>query len=167
MTDPGDRPVRVLPETADPDTGGFFAAAAREELAVCACAACGAVLHLPRAFCAGCGSWDTVWRTVSGRGRLYSWTTVEHQAHRAFPVPYTIVLVEVEDAAEARLVGYLPGRPELEAGMPMRVWFEPVDDDGTCLPQWRPDASAGGAPVGVRAGESFVRGYPNVAIDPR
>ena len=134
-----DRPRRVVPETADPDTGGFFAAAAREDLAVCACAACGAILHPPRAYCAGCGSGDTVWRTVSGHGRLYSWTTVEHQAHRAFPVPYTIVLVELDDAPEARLVGYLPGRPELEAGMPMRVWFEPVDDEGTLLPQWRPD----------------------------
>jgi uncharacterized OB-fold protein len=137
VTDPGDRPMRVLPETADPDTAGFFAAAAREELTLCACAACGAVLHLPRAYCAGCGSWDTIWRTVSGRGRLYSWTTVEHQAHRAFPVPYTVVLVELDDAPEARLVGYLPGRPELEAGMPMQVWFEPVDD-GIRLPQWRP-----------------------------
>jgi uncharacterized OB-fold protein len=53
-------------------------------------------------------------------------------------VPYTIVLVELEDVPEARLVGYLPGRPELAAGMPMRAWFEPVDDDGTRLPQWRP-----------------------------
>jgi uncharacterized OB-fold protein len=135
-----DRPDRVVPETADPDTAGFFAAAAREELAVCACGACGAVLHPPRAYCAACGRWETVWRTVSGRGRLYSWTTVEHQTHRAFPVPYTIVLVELDDAPEARLVGYLPGRPELEAGMPMRVWFEPVDEDGTRLPQWRPES---------------------------
>src|SRR5205085_7045434 len=103
---------RLLPETGDHDTGGFFAAAAREELAVCACAACGAVLHLPRAWCDRCGHWGTVWRTVAGRGRLYSWTTVEHQVHRAFPVPYTIVLVEPDDAPEARLVGYLPGRPD-------------------------------------------------------
>jgi uncharacterized protein len=134
-----DIPARVLPETNDHDTGGFFAAAAREELVLCACAACGAVLHPPRAYCAGCGAWDTVWRTVSGRGRLYSWTTVEHQVHRSFPVPYTIVLVELEDAPEARLVGYLPGRPELAAGMPLRVWFEPVGDDGARLPQWTTD----------------------------
>jgi uncharacterized OB-fold protein len=136
MSSRNDAPQRLLPETADHDTGGFFAAAAREELAICACAACGAVLHLPRAYCARCGSWDTVWRTVPGRGRLYSWTTVEHQVHRAFPVPYTILLVELEDAPEVRLIGYLPGRPELEAGMPLRAWFEPVDDDGTRLPQW-------------------------------
>lgn len=136
MTQP---PARPRPETADHDTGGFFAAAAREELAVCACANCGAVLHLPRAYCAACRSWDTVWRTVAGRGRLYSWTTVEHQVHRSFPVPYTIVLVELDDAPEARLVGYLPGRPALEAGMPMQLWFEPVDDEGTLLPQWAPE----------------------------
>ena len=138
-------PGRLRPETDDHDTGGFFAAAAREELAVCACAACGAVLHLPRAYCARCGSWDTVWRTVAGRGRLYSWTTVEHQVHRSFPVPYTIVLVELDDAPEARLVGYLPGRPELTAGMAMRVWFEPVDDEGTLLPQWIPEPEIEGA----------------------
>ncbi len=134
--------TRALPETADPDTGGFFEAAAREELAVRACSACGAVLHLPRAYCHHCGSWDTVWRAVSGRGRLYSWTTVEHQVHRAFPVPYTVILVELDDSPGARLVGYLPGRPELTAGMPMRAWFEPVGeaDDGTRLVQWSLDA---------------------------
>lgn len=137
----GSNPGRLLPETSDHDTGGFFAAAAREELAVCACAACGDILHPPRAYCARCGGWDTVWRTVAGRGRLYSWTTVEHQVHRAFPVPYTILLVELEDAPEVRLIGYLPGRPELTAGMPMRVWFEPVDDDGTRLPQWLPNSA--------------------------
>ena len=132
-------PARLLPETNDHDTGGFFAAAAREELAVCACTACGHVLHPPRAYCPQCGRWDTTWRTVTGHGRLYSWTTVEHQVHRAFPVPHTIVLVELDDAPEVHLVGYLPGRPELIAGMAMRVWFEPVDDDGTRLVQWSPD----------------------------
>ena len=136
MSDP-----RLLPESNDHDTAGFFAAAAREELAICACAACGHVLHPPRPYCARCGGWDTVWQSVAGRGRLYSWTTVEHQVHRAFPVPYTIVLVELEDTPQARLVGYLQGRPDLVAGMPMRVWFEPVDDEGTLLPQWRPAAT--------------------------
>lgn len=132
-------PTRPVPATNDPDTAGFFAAAAREELAICACAACGHVLHPPRAYCPQCGRWDTAWRTVSGTGRLYSWTTVEHQAHRSFPVPYTIVLVELDDAPEVRLVGYLPGRAELDAGMPMRVWFEPIDEDGARLPRWAPE----------------------------
>jgi hypothetical protein len=56
-----------------------------------------------------------------------------------FPVPYTVVLVE-PGGRPVRLVGYLPGRPEREAGMAMRVWFEPVGDDGARLPQWMPAA---------------------------
>lgn len=128
---------RPLPVIDDPDTAGFFAAAARGELALCACTACGAVLHLPRAYCSSCGSWDTTWRPVAGRGRLYSWTTVEHQVHPAFPVPYTVVLVDLADEPGARLVGWLPGRPELEAGMEMRAVFEPVADDTTVV-QWIP-----------------------------
>ncbi|MGH8997832.1 MAG: Zn-ribbon domain-containing OB-fold protein, partial [Acidimicrobiia bacterium] len=116
---------RPLPVVSDPDTGGFFAAARRGELAVAACRGCGAVLWLPKPYCADCGGWDTEWRVVSGEGRLYSWTTVEHQLHPAFPVPYTVVLVELDDAPGTRLVGYLPGSPELSAGIPMQAWFEP------------------------------------------
>ena len=67
---------RPLPVIDDPDTGGFFSAAARGELALRACTRCDAVLHLPRAYCSHCGSWDTTWRTVAGRGRLYSWNAV-------------------------------------------------------------------------------------------
>jgi uncharacterized protein len=128
---------RPLPVIDDPDTGGFFESAARGELALRACTGCGAVLHLPRAYCHHCGSWETTWRPVAGRGRLYSWTTVEHQVHPAFPVPYTIVLVDLADEPGARLVGWLPGSPELEAGMEMQATFEPVTDD-TTLVRWLP-----------------------------
>jgi uncharacterized OB-fold protein len=140
-------PDRPLPRLGDPDTGGFFAAAARDVLAVCACKACGAVLHLPRSYCHHCGAWDTTWRPVGGEGRLYSWTTVEHQVHPAFPVPYTVVLVDLVDEPGVRLAGYLPGRPELEAGMAMRVRFEPVAED-TKLPQWEPVPTTAAASSG-------------------
>lgn len=128
---------RPQPVTDDRDTGGFFAAAARGELVILRCAGCGRVLHLPRAYCAACATWQAAWRPVAGRGRLYSWTVADHAVHPAFPVPYTVVLVEVDDAPEARLVGYLPGVPELQAGQAMEAWFETLDD-GTVLPQWRP-----------------------------
>jgi uncharacterized protein len=133
----GGPPGRLLPVQDDVDTAGFWEAARRHELAVCACEDCGTVLHMPRARCRACGSWRVAWRALSGRGRLYSWTTVEHQVHPAYPAPYTLVLVEPEDAPEARFVGSLPGRPPLNAGQPMRVWFEDVAD-GVVLPQWAP-----------------------------
>jgi uncharacterized OB-fold protein len=139
-------PGRLVPVQDDVDTAGFWDAARRRELAVCACRDCAAVLHMPRARCRSCGSWNVGWRTLSGRGRLYSWTTVEHQVHPAYPTPYTLVLVEPEDAPTARLVGSLPGRPEPElvAGQPMQVWFEEVAD-GVVLPQWAPVPASGPA----------------------
>ena len=102
------------------------------------CDGCDAVLHVPVAYCHRCGSWETRWEPVAGTtGVLYSWTVVSHQVHPAFPVPYTLVLVELDDHPEARMVGQLPGRPELAIGQAMEVWFEHVSDD-VVLPQWRP-----------------------------
>jgi uncharacterized OB-fold protein len=77
------------------------------------------------------------WRKVSGTGRLYSWIVVERQLHPSFPVPYTVVLVELDDAPGTRLVGNMAGMPKLEAGMRMQVRFDRLPD-GTVLPQWDP-----------------------------
>jgi uncharacterized OB-fold protein len=128
---------RLVPAVDDRDTGGFWEAARRHQLVVRMCDRCRAVLHMPRAYCRFCGSWEGHWEPVSGRGRLYSWTTVEHQVHPAYKVPYTVVLVELEDHPRVRLLGHLPGAPELAAGQPMQVWFEDLDG-GVSLPQWEP-----------------------------
>ena len=127
----------LLPVDDDRDTGGFWQAARRHELVVRVCDGCGVVLHVPRAYCHACRSWEGHWQPVSGRGRVYSWTTVDHQVHPAYPVPYTVVLVELEDHPSVRLVGSLPGAPELAEGQAMQVWFEELED-GVVLPQWRP-----------------------------
>ncbi len=121
----------------DPETAGFFEAARRHELAIRVCSRCGATLHLPRSWCAHCRAGDTEWRAVSGKARLYSWTTVVQGVHPALEAPYTVVLVELEDHPEVRLAGMLPGEPPLEAGMPMEVTFEDLDDEVT-LPQFVP-----------------------------
>ncbi len=120
------------------DTGGFFEAAARGELAhpdVQRLRRRAARAASPTATAAAAGT--AAGRPSPAPARLYSWTVVAHQVHPAFPVPYTVVLVELDDHPEARLVGQLPGRPELVAGQPMEVWFEPLSDD-VVLPQWRP-----------------------------
>jgi uncharacterized OB-fold protein len=127
-----------LPVLNDPDTAGFWMAAQRGEVAVCACANCGQVLHLPRSHCHTCRSWIVEWKPVAPAARLVSWTVAEHQVHPAFPVPYTLVLVELDDAPEVRLAGYLEGRPALKAGLPMRAVFV-TPADGVTLVNWTPD----------------------------
>lgn len=125
---------RPRPVVDDPDTAGFWAAAARHELAVCACATCERTIHLPLATCPACGV-PTIWRVVAGAGRVVSWTVVTHQVHPGFPVPYTVLLVELDDAPGVRLVGRLDGNPPVDAGQAVRVRFEEVGD-GVVLPLW-------------------------------
>jgi len=128
---------RLVPVDDDRDTGGFFEAARRNELVVRMCNQCDAVLHMPRAYCHNCGSWEGRWQPVAGTGTVYSWTVVEHQVHPAYPVPYTVVLVELDDQPSVRLMGQLPGRPDLSVGQRLQVWFETLDG-GVVVPQWQP-----------------------------
>ena len=131
MSDRVDLPI---PVTEDPETAGFWEAASRGYIGLLHCGACGSVLHLPVPYCNICHSSDTEWRDVSPRGRVYSHTVVEHQVHPAFPTPYTIVLVELDDAPGVRLVGWLEGRVPLRAGEPMVGAFE--TRDGVAVPNW-------------------------------
>ena len=129
------RTGRPLPVIDDVDTAGHWEAASRGALAIRVCAECDAVLHMPVAYCRSCGSWRTDWEVVAPRGRIYSWTVVHRQIHPAFPAPYTLALIELLDRPQARLIGYLPGVPELAAGRELVAGF--VEIDGISLPEWR------------------------------
>ena len=126
----------VAPVTDDIDTGGFFAAAADGRLAVQHCGQCGRVLHLPRAYCRFCGAFDPQWRAVEPSGTVYSFTVVTHQVHPAFEVPYTVLLVELDEPAGVRLIGHLPGRPDVRIGQRVRADFVPAGD-AAVLPNWQ------------------------------
>lgn len=128
---------RPIPVTDDRETAGFFEAARRHELGVRVCAECDHGLHVPVARCNRCGSWNTEWLTAAGTGTVYSWTTVTHQVHPAFPVPYTLVLVELDDHPDVRMLGTVPADTSLEPGQAMEVWFETLATD-VVIPQWRP-----------------------------
>jgi uncharacterized protein len=127
----------LLPYTQDRETGPFFEAAAEEKLVYLKCSACAHALHPPTRHCPACGSWDTAWSEAKGTGRVHSWTVVRHQVHPDFPAPYTLAVVELDDAPEVRLMTRLDGAQPLAPGLRMQVWFEPLAD-GVVLPQWRP-----------------------------
>lgn len=131
-----DLALRPLPNVNDPETSGFFAAAKDGRLAVKACADCGLVLHLPKAYCHGCGGWNTVWRSVRPEGKVYTWTTTERELRAGFRPPYTVVLVELDEVPGVRMAGYVPGRPEIAVGTPMRAVFTSLSDDVT-MPEWQ------------------------------
>lgn len=135
--DPNDL-IFLRPVTDDPDTGGFWEAAQQRRLVVQACSNCGAVLHLPRPMCRQCHSFDLVWREVAPHGTVYTSTTVEHQVHPNYPVPYTVVVIELDEAPVARLIGSIPGRMTPPPGSPAHVRWETMPD-GTIVPNWALD----------------------------
>jgi hypothetical protein len=74
--------------------------------------------------CPQCRSFETEWITSSGRGVIYSYTVVRHQTHPAFPAPYTVLLVEMEEGP--RIIAQLraPENAAIAIGMPVTIGWE-------------------------------------------
>lgn len=81
----------------DRDTATFWDAQNKHELKFQRCTQCGAVRYVVGPLCPECHSFDHEWIASSGRGTIYSYTVVRHQTHPAFPAPYTMLLVEMEE----------------------------------------------------------------------
>lgn len=126
---------RIRPVTWDRDTGPFFAAANEERLIYRRCTVCGRGNHVPTPSCKFCGG-ETAWVEARPAGSLYTWTTVTHAVHPAYPAPYTVVIVTLHEAPDVRLTGVIVGAPELAAGQAMELWFEDIGEDQK-LPNWR------------------------------
>ena len=141
MSAPLGNGIGVPPVVDDPETAGIFAAAAEKRLVVQQCAECGHRQQPPRPRCINCLGNSMAWADLPQVGRLHSWTVVEHQIHPNFPPPYTVILVDVvpeQDADAVRCLGYLPGRPDVAIGDPLRAVFVEVAD-GVTLPNWELD----------------------------
>ena len=118
-----------LPDVEDPITAPFFAGAARGELLIPRCDACGAHVWYPRAACPTDGGALT-WSPVSGRGTLFSWTVVRRAFLPAFVdmVPFVSALVALEEDPAVRIVTYLvDAEPDTRrADEPVEVQFRPL-----------------------------------------
>jgi uncharacterized OB-fold protein len=126
------RPVPVPDEASAP----FFAGAARGELMLQRCGACGAFMWPVKPRCVECFSGDVEWTAAAGRAELYSFVVV-HQRYPGFEEPYVVATVETPEGVRfnTSIVGADPG--ELEIGMPLEVVFESLSDD-VVVPKFKP-----------------------------
>jgi uncharacterized OB-fold protein len=119
----------------------FWEAAKRHELVVQRCNACQGFQWGPEWLCYQCHSFDLGWHKVSGRGTIYSWERIWHPVHPALKeaCPYLVVLVELPDAGNVRMVGNLlgSGEQQVNIGAEVEAVFEDHEDDGVTLVQWR------------------------------
>ncbi|GAB2936363.1 Zn-ribbon domain-containing OB-fold protein [Streptomyces heilongjiangensis] len=133
----------MLTPVVDVDGAPFWEYAARGELRVQTCADCGEPRFPPRPCCPHCRSFDSLWRPLSGRGRIWSYV-VPHPPllpDYAEQAPYNVILVEPADAPRIRLVGNLVSEAgarldsvpadRIRIGARVQAVFTPAG-----LPQW-------------------------------
>ncbi len=122
-------PPFPLPDPGFEPTRPFWEAAARGELALPRCEACGAWTWYPRESCLRCAGALT-WQAVSGRGTLFSWAVVRRALVEAFAdqVPYVTGLVALAEDPALRLVTRIVDcEPEaLRVDLPLRAVFRPL-----------------------------------------
>ncbi|WP_405599002.1 OB-fold domain-containing protein [Streptomyces sp. NBC_01410] len=136
----------MLTPVLDEDGAPFWEYAAQGELRIQNCASCGELRFPPRPCCPHCGSFDSEWRRMSGRGRIWSYV-VPHPPllpEYAALVPYNAVVVELLDAPRIRLVGNVVAAPDaplnsldparLRIGAGVKVAFTRLGD--ITVPRW-------------------------------
>lgn len=92
------------------------------------CTKCKAVIAPPLGMCYNCGNTKMEWTTVSGKGKLVSFTVIYVAPDEfAAEVPYIVGIVELEEKARltARLIGFDPNKPEsIKVGTPLKLDYE-------------------------------------------
>ena len=108
-----------------PLTQPYWEGAAQGVLRIQHCADCGKARHYPRYICDACHSFETVWKESGGRGTVHSWTVAHHAFHPGFAgeLPYTLVVVDLEDGVRALGRYAEPSGEGLRLGLPVRLGF--------------------------------------------
>lgn len=128
------RPAFPLPDTEWEPIREFWAGAAREELRIPRCDACGRLCWYPREKCRHCQETAFTWETVSGRGTLFSWVVVTHPFLPQFAdlVPFAPALVALEEDPSVRLATRVVDcdLDAIEFEMPVEVTFRSISFTG-------------------------------------
>lgn len=108
------------------------------------CGGCGGWQFGPEWICHRCHRFDPEWVEVAPRGRIHSWERVWHPVHACLKDhgPYLVVVVELPDAGNVRMLGNLLGDPRQEVviGAEVEGVFEhhAQANPPYSLMQWRP-----------------------------
>jgi uncharacterized OB-fold protein len=95
------------------------------------CLKCNAYRWTPQHLCIACHAEEYEWSQVSGRGKLYSYSTVERPPLPAFKPGYVVAVVRL-DEGPLMLTNLIDCKPEdLAVDMPVEVAFEKANDEIT------------------------------------
>lgn len=130
-------PTKPLPDTEDPLTRPFWAAARELRLVMPECTHCGYLQWPPERVCPECQHTDREWREFPAEGTLWSYAVYHRALDPAFAddIPYVVALVELD--AGRKMYGTLLGddlAPRI--GARVRGVFVPATDEVTFL-RWQ------------------------------
>lgn len=128
------RPLPVL----TPENTAFFTAGKHGRLMIARCARCGYYVHPPVPVCGKCLSIKVAPEVVSGLGTVYTYTVSAYQWHPAFPPPYAIAVVALDEQPSVRLTTNIVGcaSAAVRIGLPVRATF--LDCGELFLPVFEP-----------------------------
>jgi uncharacterized protein len=108
------------------------------------CQACRSFVHPPAPRCRACLGEDMAPEDVSGRATVEACTVNHHPWHPAFPPPYVVAIVAVEEDPSVRLTtNIVDCDPEaVTVGLPVEVSFRQAGP--AWLPLFRPRLQADG-----------------------
>ena len=128
---------RVTPPLYD-DNREFWTSGATGALRLPRCATCDRWIFPPSLRCPHCGG-PAAYATLSGRGRVFTYTVNHHRFHPDVPVPYVIAIVELVEQEGLRFTTDLVHCPveAVTIGLPVRVVFE--QEGEVFVPLFEPD----------------------------
>ena len=133
MTSAYDKPIPV--PANEQLTKPFWEAAKREELVIPYCNSCSHLFFYPREVCPNWFSKDLIWKKMSGKGRVYTYTHVRQSVHPSFQSAnghiYAIVQLEEGPKIPSGIVGCEP--EEVYVDMPVSVAFDVITEDFTLV----------------------------------
>jgi uncharacterized protein len=136
----------LLPDVETEDGAPFWAGAARGELLVQACGACGRWRFPPRPMCPHCRSIEVRWDRASGHATIWGFVVPHPPLLPAYAelAPYNVIVVALDEDPTIRLVGNLLASADgtldeidpatIEIGEAVRVVFQQVED--VSIPRW-------------------------------
>jgi len=131
--------VRLIPPSTEL-TQPYWDGARQEQLVMQQCADCAETIFPPRANCPKCGSAALSWRTLSGKGVIYTYTVAHRAPHPVLNGQTPIVIAVVESEEGPRMISNVTGcdPSDVEVGMSVQVAFEEIDDSDVVLPVFKP-----------------------------
>jgi hypothetical protein len=115
----------------NPESQPYWDAAQQKKLMFKHCKACNKNHFYPRTICPFCFSDQTEWKEASGKGTLYTHSTMR----RGAPVSYTLAYVTLAEGPKMLTNIYDCDNTKLKIDQPMKLVFKAAED-GKLVPGW-------------------------------